>query len=1056
MHTFSPAAFRADGRWDVPSEGVLERLVAEGAPFASSAPPSPRQLIHETYLDTDDAVLESSGITCALRAIHGESYQLVVERSVERAGEVLVECVTSDALTPTRDRLVRGESRAVEALRLHVDPSRLRPRLQLDVARRTRVARSRHWWRRATFGFAYDTVTLRAAGLEGRFHEVALQEIARGRPSAQRVADALREQYALRSISGDRRQRAQQLFTQLERDAGALGIETGGSIALLALVGDRVAAVRDGEGWRLPSLAGSGEEAARLLMRQTLGTSVGDLHLVTQVEGAGDGRAVELWCCTRVDQSADGAGIAAIAWIPIHEMVDCIARREGIDRAILSTLASFTAQRSTPHQSRNGAARAIRSRDGDDRPEAIPLLDPEISVIRFNERVMQLAEEEHTPLAERLRFLAIVSANLDEFVAVRVGRLKYRLRGGSAGASDSAPARRLSRIAPHVDALVARLGKGSATVLAALAQRGADVVPAGALTQGEAAFVREHFRRSILPALTPRHLGVVDGHTLPLIPDRTLALAVVLRNRRGQLRRVLQVAIPQVLPRFIALPGGVRHVAIEDVVRGNIGLVFPDCHVERASLFRLVRLADLALDDRADVDGVQVVDEHSRRRERLPVVRIEVEQGTSAPLRQLLLKELSFEPGARPGVLRAGDVCEVPGMLDPSSLAQLANAVSDALSFAPLHPRDVTCTLPSLWDAIRERDLFLHHPFDDFDTSVVRYVRDAAEDPDVLVMKMTLYRTGEQSPIADALCRAAARGKDVTAFVELKARFDESRNVEWARRLQRAGVHVIHGIPGCKNHAKCALVVRREGTVLRRYAHVGTGNYNASTARRYTDFGLLTARAEIVDDIASLFTTFTAGGSVAMRSAEHCLIAPHALSHAVLMRIRREARHARAGRPARIRMKLNGLADREVIEALYDASCAGVQVELVVRGICTLVPGVPGLSERIRVVSIVGRFLEHARCLAFDNDGKPEWWIGSADMRPRNLHRRIELLVPVTDASHRARLDALFAGDMCDPTAWRLTSDGTYEPPRVPTFGDALSAQRRLVAAACTRSEEAR
>lgn len=1051
-----PAAFRADGRWEVPSEGVLERLVAEGAPFASSVPPSPRFELRETYLDTEGGALEAAGVTCALRNAGGGAHQLVVARAIERAGEVLVESVTSDALAPLRDRLVRGSSRAVEALRRHVDVTQLRPRLQLDIARRTRVVRSRHFWRRATFGFAYDTVTLRAAGLEGRFHELAFHEIARGNPSAQEVADALRDRYALRCVTIDRRQRAEELRAQLERDARARRMEGGRCVALLAIVDERVAAVREGAGWRLPSLPGSGETAGRHLMRQAIGSSVGDLHLVTEIPSAGAESAVELWCCTRMELAARAGGESNVAWIPIHEMLESVARREGVDRAILSTLASLTRGDAHPQRQSRANARLDRARSVALEGRAMQLLDPEISVLRFNERVLHLAEDVTTPLAERLRYLAIVSSNLDEFIAVRVGRIKYGRTMLRDDGVDASPKRRLARVARHIEAIVARMAGCGAHLLAALAPHGRRVVRMRELSADEQSWTRDYFKASILPALTPRQLRATDGHSLPLIPDRTLALAVVLRNRHGGVRRTVQVAIPHSLPRIVPLPSDRGVVMIEDVVRHHLSLAFPGSHVEGGSLFRLVRHAELAIDDRLDVDAVQMVAEQARQIDRQPVVRIEVEQGTPANVRQLLLKELSFEPGARPGVLRSEDVCEVPGMLDLSCLRQLADMAAPTLSFAPFEPREALRDAASLWDAIRAGDLFLHHPYDDFTASVVRFVRDAADDPDVLALKTTLYRTGERSPIADALCHAALCGKDVTVFVELKARFDEARNAEWTRRLQRAGVHVVHGIPRYKNHAKLTLVVRREGDVLRRYAHVGTGNYNASTARSYTDFSLFTAREDVTQDLSTLFTCFTAGGSVATLPFFACLVAPHTLHREVLMRIRREARHARAGRPARIRMKVNGLADREIVQALYDASCAGAEIELVVRGICTLVPGVRGMSERITVVSQVGRFLEHARCLAFENDGHREWWIGSADLRPRNLHRRVELLAPVRDATHCARLDALFTADMTDPTAWRLTSGGTYDAPSSPAFSGVMSAQSRLMAASSAHVEGGR
>ena len=555
MNALPPAAFRADGRWDVPSEGVLERLVAEGAPFAHSASPSSRQRIVETFVDTDDGALEANGISCTLRASDAGTHQLEVARMVERGGEMSVERVTSDALGPVRERLIRGSSRAVEALRRHVDLGLLRPQLQLQIARRTQLATSRHWWRRATFGFAYDTITLRTAGLEGSFREVSMQEVAPGRPSAQDVADALSERFALRSVSMDRRARAEDLRATLERDAAARRVGSGRNVALLAIDEGRIAGVRDGMGWRLPMLEGSGETAGRHLLRLTLGTALGDLHLVTRTEARDGAGELELWCCTRMDHGHRSEGNQAVAWIPVAEMLEHIARREGIDRVMLTTLAALTRREGRGPLVVRGAARRSGMRGATDHESAVRMLDPEVSLLRFNERVLQLAESDATPLAERLRYVAIVASNLDEFFAVRVGRLKYRIERDDDGGDAAPPTRRLERIARHADALSVRLAECAARVVAAFAGVATVIDAHAELTADEHHFMRAHFLAAILPALTPRHLAATEGHTLPLIPDRTLALAIVVRNRRGGVRRVLQIALPATLPRFVALPG---------------------------------------------------------------------------------------------------------------------------------------------------------------------------------------------------------------------------------------------------------------------------------------------------------------------------------------------------------------------------------------------------------------------------------------------------------------------------------------------------------------------
>jgi len=406
-----------------------------------------------------------------------------------------------------------------------------------------------------------------------------------------------------------------------------------------------------------------------------------------------------------------------------------------------------------------------------------------------------------------------------------------------------------------------------------------------------------------------------------------------------------------------------------------------------------------------------------------------------------------LEPGARPEGFGPNDVFAVPGLMDLEGLRQLADLPLPALSFPPSRSRNVLSPDQSLWETLRERDVLLHHPYDDFATSVVRFFGDAADDPDVFAIKVALYRAGSRSPIVDALTRAATAGKDVSVFVELKARFDEERNVQWMKALESAGAHVVHGLPGYKNHSKIALVVRREKHGPRRYAHVGTGNYNAATARVYTDLGVLTARDDVCDDVSDLFNTLTGSSVPADVRYRTCLVAPNEMLPGLLARIEREADHARAGRPARIRFKVNGLSDSAVVQALYRAAADGVVIDLIIRGLCTLAPGLAGISERIRVVSLLGRYLEHARIFAFDNADKPEYLIGSADLRPRNLRRRVEVLVPIVAKYDRARLDGILEAELRDPTAWELQGDGTYVRRNI-TSQNGVSAQARFAAEA--------
>jgi polyphosphate kinase len=478
-------------------------------------------------------------------------------------------------------------------------------------------------------------------------------------------------------------------------------------------------------------------------------------------------------------------------------------------------------------------------------------------------------------------------------------------------------------------------------------------------------------------------------------------------------------------------------VPLEEVIRDNLDTLYPNSVVYQAYFFRVTRAGDLQVDEQHADDLLEAVDAATRRRPENAVVRVEVERAMPAVLRDLVLDELRREPGADALSLGIDDVYEVDGPLDLRCVDDLALPKDAALHFPPFTPAEPVRPEVPVVDAVRPRDLLVHHPFESFAGTVVRFLQEAAVDPDVTTIKLTLYRAGDRSPVVEALSEAARRGKQTVAFVELRARFDEERNVAWVRALETAGVHVVYGLVGYKTHAKAALVVRREQDQLRRYAHVGTGNYNPRTGLHYTDLSLLTADEAITADVADLFNALTGSSAPPERLARGALVAPGQLLHALLEQIEREAAHARAGREARIRIKVNGLSDAEVVRALQRAAQDGVRVELAVRGICTLRP----LAPTIRVVAHVGRFLEHSRIYHFANGGDPRYYIGSADLRTRNLRRRVELLVPVRDAAARATLDRLLGLYLDDPTAWELTASGTY----VRRTGGGLSAQEALM-----------
>ncbi|MBW8769870.1 MAG: polyphosphate kinase 1 [Gemmatimonadetes bacterium] len=667
-----------------------------------------------------------------------------------------------------------------------------------------------------------------------------------------------------------------------------------------------------------------------------------------------------------------------------------------------------------------------------DETEPPEMLTPELSLLAFQRRVLAIAEDSSTPLRERLRFLGIVTSNLDEIHMVRIPELRQAAadRSGAAherGIDGLTAGDRLDRVEREIAALVEAQSRCAAECLRDAEALGTTLLRWSDLTEAERQTLRTRCRDEIYPALTPLAMTLSPGHPLPHLPHLGLSLAVVFRQAGGA-GHLAELELPSDTERFVAVPGRVRAVIpVEEVLRGNVDLLYPNARVDGAYLFRVTRAGDLELDECHADDLLSAVAEATERRPYNTAVRLEVERTMPHAVCQLVLENLRREAATRaPDEAVVGEAQVVNGLLDLRCLAALPLPDDPALTYPEL---PVRCTVPSertVMESMLEGDLLVHHPFDDYEATVVRFLREAASDDRVTTIKITLYRAGDPSAVVDALLAAARAGKKVVALVELKARFDEEHNVTWARALEAAGAHVVYGFVGLKVHAKIALVVRRDDGALRRFAHVGTGNYNTRSGRQYTDLSYFSASDAVTSDVADLFNTLT-GSSVPPQGLAHgALVAPVQLLPAVLDLIERETRNARAGRPAGIAIKVNGLTDSEVVRALCRASQAGVRVELVVRGICTLRPGVPAMSDGIRVVSVVGRFLEHSRIYRFENAGTPELFIGSSDLRPRNLRRRVELLVPVRAPSLRTQLEGLLRLYLDDGTGWVLGPDGRY------------------------------
>ena len=654
-------------------------------------------------------------------------------------------------------------------------------------------------------------------------------------------------------------------------------------------------------------------------------------------------------------------------------------------------------------------------------------IDRELSWLAFNQRVLELAEDPHLPLLERTKFLAIFASNLDEFFMVRVAGLKRRIATGIAvrAASGLLPRDVHEAVLANAHDLMLRQARCFRDVVQpALAAEGIELARWDSLTPEEQEDLAELFREKVFPVLTP--LAVDPAHPFPYISGLSLNLAVVVRNPETGTELFARVKVPPLLPRFLHV-GSSRFVPLEDVIATHLEELFPGMEVLQHHTFRVTRNEDVEVEEDDAENLLKALERELMRRRFGPPVRLEVEESIDPHVLDLLVRELGVSEQ---------EVFKLPWPIDLIGLWALVGLDREDLKDPPFVPKTSkelaeveSASAPDVLEAMRTREVLLHHPYDSFSTSVQRFLEQAAADPKVLAIKQALYRTSGDSPIIESLIDAAHSGKQVLALVEIKARFDEEANITWARKLERAGVHVVYGLVGLKTHCKLSMVVRDDGDRLRRYCHIGTGNYHPKTARLYEDLGILTADEQVGEDVANLFNQLS--GYSMNTSYERLLVAPHSIRSGLLERIEREVAHHRAGREARIRFKCNSIVDEAIIDALYRASQAGVPIDIWVRGICAVRPGVPGMSETIRVRSILGRFLEHSRAYEFTNGGDTEVWIGSADLMHRNLDRRVEALLSLSEPAHVTMVTGLF--DMAfDPgtVAWDLDSDGGWTPRR--------------------------
>jgi len=1049
-------------RCDIAGPEALAALRDAPLPLGLTGSPPSKSFHRDIYLDTTDRTLEVRGVSCRVRIQADDRRILTLFISsgpslpVERYEELVPELDPRQAL--------QGTSEPARRLRGLLDPDQLRPRIELEVERWSRTGASGWFGKTPRFAFLYDACTVRHSGVTRNFEELQVRRIAPGGPRLTQVAEDLERLHGLRPLMVPRHERAAALAEAMAAEAATRMFSAETAVVLLALDEGKVAFVPHEGGHALPVAKGSGEEAVRHLLRGVTGSAVGTLSLLATLPATEDRDALEVWVARRTRD--DGSGVSRLSWIPAGEAIARIGTPDLRTAETLAALAVATrasllegprgpTERFAPPVARTTDAPTYRPADPPTRPPVRPsarppnrptstrhhaqpprattdlppdrFLNVELSQLSFHERVLEMAEDPGMPLAERLRFLAIVGSNLDEFFSVRVGALKTAvLEGSTVRSFDGLSAgQQLEAIAARVTPLLERQSRCAAECLAAAAEAGVRVRRWEELSYTDRAALTMYFESELFPVLTPRAMTMSPGHPFPVIPQFVLTFGVVVLDVRTGPVHFASLPLKARLDRLVPVPGSGDLVLLEEIVRANIQAFYRDRPVEGAWLFRITRGGDLDLDDEDAGDLLQAVEEEVKRRPDNPPVRVEAERSMPPEVREMILRELRFERRGKAAPLTLADFYELDTPLDLSVLREVAGKLGPSHSFPPFQPRNPLGP-GSLFEQIDGGDILVHHPYEDFGATVGRFLEEAAGDPEVLALKLTLYRLGDKSQVADALLTAAQNGKDVTVLVELKARFDEARNASWVRKLEEAGAQVIYGMVGLKTHAKVALVIRKTPEGVRRYAHVSTGNYNAATSKYYTDFGLFTNSPEITSDLSDLFNQLTGSSREPGSSYRRLLVAPGTLLPGFVERIDREIAHVKAGRKGRIRAQLNGLEDPEIVGALYRASAGGVDVELVIRSLCVLRPGLPRVSDRITVRSILGRFLEHERIYHFGNGGSDEYLIGSADWRPRNLRRRVEVVAPVLAAALAARLDTLLTALLKEPSAWSLRPDGSW------------------------------
>ncbi|HEX6308673.1 MAG TPA: polyphosphate kinase 1 [Longimicrobiales bacterium] len=1029
-------------RFEVPDHESLTRIASEPLPFGLQQQSSDLDFFRVVYFDTSTADLHRRGAAVRLSIRPDETQTLSVDVGMtddtasvtRRHAEAKV-----PALPPAE--LFAGASEPAQMIRALVDPAHLRSTIEIETIRRLRRA-VLPGAESDTIDFAFDAVTVRKGELAGELDELEITIRGEAPTIREGFVEAVEGAYGIRLILADTVARARALLDHMTLEQLEQDVRAAREVAVVAYADGRIALCHDRDSLFVPTGHGSGQEACRRVLRNVFGRSHGRIRLLGTAPGTHTQPALEVWLAEDVT-SED----TKCTWLPVELVLEHVGAPQLRNARTLAALHAVARSelpvRSSP-LSGNGAGPAesaaypiferavsaaripglietIRARDVP--PEL--LLNPELSRLSFDERILVFAEDERTPLLERVRFLSMFGSRLDDFFMTRIAEFKKQVAEGDTDLS-------LDGLTPAAQLDLTRI-RARRTFSRAYALLRDDLLPElekngilvrswNELSADDRDFLRRTYEPQAEAVLTP----VIADPTHPFPHMRNLrpAIAAIVRLPESSDTHFVAIELPSGLPRFIPLPTAREFIPIEELIVPWLPTLYPGLEVVQANTFRVTRSAVVEYDEEPAGGVLPAVEEQVSRRPFGEVIRLEVESTMPAALRERLLRELQFEmPEVMTG-LSAEDLYPVDGLVDLAALRELAALNASELRFEPIDQSTPLDTDRSVFDQLKDGDVLVHFPFDSFTETVERFLDEAADDPDVVAIKITLYRTDAKSRLVQALARARSVGKDAFALVELKASFDERRNIEWARSLQTAGIHVVFSPTSIKVHAKIALVVRREADGLRRYVYIGTGNLNAATARGYTDVGILTADPDLAEEVNDVFNLLT--GYSGASDFKHLLVSPFTMRDRFMALIDREIEHAQAGRGGRIRIQLNGLADRKMIAALYRAAHAGVKIEMMVREICCLRPGVEGVSENIRVVSRLGRFLQHSRIFCFHNAGEPEYFIGSADWRPRNLSKRVEVITPVRTPEHMDALDRILDEILHDPESWELMEDGSY------------------------------